>query len=267
MEYSSSYIRDNVKDYTLLTKARFGPYVYIRYKPIVREGMSFSWSVVLKETKDGYLFSNNLGSGHIFLLAAQAFPYWQDIAAGKDAGDLSEFQKTVFSYNESKYPASAGYDFDSSAVRLYYKLEQFSGARSLSAHQRQNIQNKLSNVLEGYKSGDPNKIVKSWALSVRNRILQNLKEEASVDATMEYFADIAHFNAEFFLKHDDVLFLYATTVSTEDEHLAPKAFQFKLEEGEYFFQAGQGEGNPFGRLILQSEAFQAIVNELLSTGR
>jgi hypothetical protein len=259
MAYSSSYIRDNVEGYTLKTKARFGPYVYIKYKPILKQGRSFGWSVVLKETENGYLFSRDLGKEHIFLLAVEAFPYWEDITVRNNAGDLSGFQVTRFRHKESSVPTSTNQDVLSPTVQLYYKLERFSEATSIDASQKEKIQNKLYHVLEGYKTGNPEEIVNSWDTSSRNKILKNLEDKTSMKATTEYFKDVGSIKPEYFIKSGDELFLYATPICISGERKVPKIFRFKLQENEYFLNDDLGKGNPYARQILRSKEFLAII--------
>jgi hypothetical protein len=259
MEYSSSYIRDKVEDYELRVKARFGPYVYIKYKPILKEGRAFSWSVVLKETENGYLFSQDLGKEHIFLLAAEAFPCWEDVTVRNNVGDLSGFQVARFSHKESNVPTSTNQEALLPKVQIYYKLEQFSKATTIDTSNREKIQNKLNNVLASYKSGDPNEMVNSWTPLSRHKILKNLKDETSVKATTEYFKNIRSITPKYLIESDGELYLYAVPIHISGEPKELKLFRFKLQEGEYFMDCEEGIGNPYVRQILQSRAFLAAI--------
>lgn len=264
MAYSSSFFRNDVEEIVLQTKARFGPYVRIRYKPMLKEGRSFGRSVVLKESEKGYHFSQNLGKKHIFLGAATAFPYWKNHAERQNTGNLNDFMKTRIHYAESKIPSSSDTKSTEYPVKIFYKLEEFSGSTSMDASLKGRIQNQLGEMLQGYKTQNPERIAESWAPSERvskRKLLQNV--DTATLASAEYFENLESINPMYFIMGGEQMFLFAIPIDISGKRAKPKLFRFKQEGGEYFLSDGMGKNSPLPNFILSSPEFQKIIEKHL----
>jgi hypothetical protein len=256
MEYSTSFARNKVDHYLLETKAHFGPFVRIRYKPVVKDGVSIGGAVVMREIEGAYLFSEELGREHLFQKAAEAYPYWGNTADRNNTGDLTGFKKASFFYD-----GVAGVSVVKSApIHVYCKWEPVWEQAFPDVEVKSGIESKLSLLLEGYKTTTPEKIAQAWAPSQRASVLKRLQSDPIAlkkDAAM--FEASTQIKPIYLVRAGSELLVYAVSVDSSIANRALHLFRFEKEGGEYFLGENARLGTPFPAAILRSKEMIATV--------
>jgi hypothetical protein len=230
MEYSTSFARNKVDHYLLETKAHFGPFVRIRYKPVVKDGVSIGGAVVMREIEGAYLFSEELGREHLFQKAAEAYPYWGNTADRNNTGDLTGFKKASFFYD-----GVAGVSVVKSApIHVYCKWEPVWEQAFPDVEVKSGIESKLSLLLEGYKTTTPEKIAQAWAPSQRASVLKRLQSDPIAlkkDAAM--FEASTQIKPIYLVRAGSELLVYAVSVDSSSKQ-GDDSHCWRLDSGKQY---------------------------------
>lgn len=252
------YTKDEIARYELKAKVYFGPYVYIKYKPIRKEGFSVSASVVLKQTDKGYLFSKDLESDNVFIVSASAFPYWEEVKVRNNFGDLKNMQKSTFALQGSKIVLVEGSDMPETGIEFYSKIEPFS--KAISSAEKDAIHIKLNSILNGYKENNTEEILKAWDPSLHSTVLSPNLNESGRKKSVSYFKTIEKIEPKYCIQSGDVLYVYASLADISGAETI-KVFRFLKNQSEFFLSNKNDLANPMAYIVLQGSAFQQIVEK------
>lgn len=256
MEYSTSFARDKVDHYLLQTKAQFGPFVRIRYKPVVKEGTSIGGVVVMREIDGAYYFTEELGKDSIFHPAAEAFPYWEKAAARNEAGDLVQFKEASF-YCEG---VSGIPNTQHAPIRVYCKLESVWEQSFPDVEVKSKIESKLALLMEGYKSGSLENIAQAWTPSQRTGIQKKLQSDpAALKKEGARFDTSSRIKPIYVVRSGPELLTYAVSSKSTSPRASLDLFRFQKEGGEYFLDENVRRGTPFPTAILRSKEMMKAV--------
>ncbi len=256
MEYSTSFARDKVDHYLLQTKAHFGPFVRIRYKPVVKEGISIGGVVVMRDIGGTYYFSEELGRDHIFHSAAEAYPHWEKSADRNNTGDLIDFKQTSV-VCESVPGVSA---VKSAPIHIYCKFEPVWEQAFPDTGVKSDIQSKLTFLLDGYKSKSPEKIAQAWAPSQRESTQKRLQSDTvALKKSAATFESSSQIKPVYLARSGQELLVYAVSLDSSSENESLHLFRFEREGDEYFLGENVRLGTPFPSAILRSKEMIAAV--------
>lgn len=256
MENATSFARDKVDHYLLQTKAHFGPFVRIRYKPVVKEGVSIGGVVVMREIEGAYYFSEELGREHVFHSAAEAYPHWKESADRNDTGDLIAF-KQVSIFCEGVSGVS---DLKSAPVHIYCRFEPIWEQAFPNVEVKSKIQSKLSLLLEGYKATSPEEISQAWAPSQREHVQKSLQNDPIAFArSAAVFEASSQIKPIYLARSGQELLVYAVSLDNSSANEFLRLFRFESEGGEYFLGENVRLGTPFPAAILRSKEMLAAV--------